>query len=149
MKTPIGTKDYHTEQMDLRNQVSRKIESIFKKYGPEPIDTPVFELKEVLAKKYGDDEKLIYYLKDQGGEILALRYDLTLPFARYLAMNKITNLTRYHIAKVYRKDTPAMDKGRYREFYQCVSSKTLHSIINGQKLDLLPRKLFLTIFIKL
>lgn len=44
------------------------------------------------------------------------------PFARYLAMNKITNIKRYHIAKVYRRDNPAMTRGRYREFYQCVSS---------------------------
>jgi len=43
------------------------------------------------------------------------------PFARYLAMNKITNIKRYHIAKVYRRDNPAMTRGRYREFYQCVS----------------------------
>lgn len=44
-----------------------------------------------------------------------------MPFARYLAMNKITNIKRYHIAKVYRRDNPAMTRGRYREFYQCVS----------------------------
>lgn len=50
---------------------------------------------------------------------MALRYDLTVPFARYLAMNKITNIKRYHIAKVYRRDNPSMTKGRYREFYQC------------------------------
>ena len=75
----------------------------------------------MLTGKYGEDSKLIYDLKDQGGEILALRYDLTVPFARYLAMNKITNIKRYHIAKVYRRDNPAMTKGRYREFYQCVS----------------------------
>lgn len=73
--------------------------------------------------KYGEDSKLIYDLKDQGGEILALRYDLTVPFARYLAMNKISGIKRYHIAKVYRRDNPATTKGRYREFYQCVSKK--------------------------
>ncbi|XP_023802939.1 histidine--tRNA ligase, cytoplasmic-like [Cyanistes caeruleus] len=69
--------------------------------------------------KYGEDTKLIYELQDQGGELLALRYDLTVPFARYLAMNKITNMKRYHVAKVYRRDNPAMTRGRYREFYQC------------------------------
>ncbi|KAM6123074.1 histidine--tRNA ligase, cytoplasmic-like [Phoenicopterus ruber ruber] len=63
--------------------------------------------------------KLIYELQDQGGELLALRYDLTVPFARYLAMNKITNMKRYHVAKVYRRDNPATTRGRYREFYQC------------------------------
>lgn len=66
------------------------------------------------------DSKLIYDLADQGGEICSLRYDLTVPFARWLAMNKeIQNIKRYHIAKVYRRDQPAMTKGRMREFYQC------------------------------
>ncbi|XP_075571449.1 histidine--tRNA ligase, cytoplasmic isoform X6 [Pelecanus crispus] len=55
--------------------------------------------KETLTGKYGEDSKLIYDLKDQGGELLSLRYDLTVPFARYLAMNKIANIKRYHIAK--------------------------------------------------
>ncbi|CAJ0568664.1 unnamed protein product, partial [Mesorhabditis spiculigera] len=63
--------------------------------------------------------KLIYDLEDQGGELLSMRYDLTVPFARYLAMNKIRNIKRYHIAKVYRRDQPVMTRGRYREFYQC------------------------------
>ena len=68
---------------------------MFKRHGAETIDTPIFELKEVLTGKYGEDSKLIYDLADQGGEILALRYDLTVPFARYCAMNKITNIKRY------------------------------------------------------
>jgi histidyl-tRNA synthetase len=84
------------------------------------IDRPVFELKEILAGKYGEDSKLIYDLADQGGEICSLRYDLTVPFARWLAMNSnIQSIKRYHIAKVYRRDQPAMAKGRMREFYQC------------------------------
>ena len=82
--------------------------------------SPVFELKEILAGKYGEDSKLIYDLADQGGELCSLRYDLTVPFARWLAMNSsIQNIKRYHIAKVYRRDQPAMTKGRMREFYQC------------------------------
>ncbi|XP_034946651.1 histidine--tRNA ligase isoform X2 [Chelonus insularis] len=119
LKTPKGTRDYNPEQMALRLGVLEKIVNIFKRHGAETIDTPVFELKEVLTGKYGEDTKLIYDLKDQGGELLALRYDLTVPFARYLAMSKITNIKRYHIAKVYRRDNPSMTKGRYREFYQC------------------------------
>ncbi|CAG9091126.1 unnamed protein product [Plutella xylostella] len=119
LKTPKGTRDYNPQQMTIRNQVLEKIVEVFKKHGAECIDTPVFELKEVLTGKYGEDAKLIYDLKDQGGEILALRYDLTVPLARYLAMSKINTLKRYHIAKVYRRDNPAMTKGRYREFYQC------------------------------
>jgi len=105
--------------MMVREQVLRDITNVFDKHGAVMIDTPVFELKETLTGKYGEDSKLIYDLKDQGGEILALRYDLTVPFARYLAMNKITNIKRYHIAKVYRRDNPATTRGRYREFYQC------------------------------
>uniref|UniRef100_A0A674MXJ9 histidine--tRNA ligase n=1 Tax=Takifugu rubripes TaxID=31033 RepID=A0A674MXJ9_TAKRU len=105
--------------MAIREKVFNTIVSCFKRHGAETIDTPVFELKETLTGKYGEDSKLIYDLKDQGGELLSLRYDLTVPFARYLAMNKITNIKRYHIAKVYRRDNPAMTRGRYREFYQC------------------------------
>lgn len=53
----------------------------------------------------------------QGGELCSLRYDLTVPFARYVAMNGLTSMKRYQIAKVYRRDNPS--KGRFREFYQC------------------------------
>uniref|UniRef100_A0A8D0FZB8 histidine--tRNA ligase n=1 Tax=Sphenodon punctatus TaxID=8508 RepID=A0A8D0FZB8_SPHPU len=119
LKTPKGTRDYNPTQMAIREKVFSTIIGCFKRHGAEVIDTPVFELKETLMGKYGEDSKLIYDLKDQGGELLSLRYDLTVPFARYLAMNKITNIKRYHIAKVYRRDNPAMTKGRYREFYQC------------------------------
>ncbi|XP_033877774.3 histidine--tRNA ligase isoform X1 [Acipenser ruthenus] len=119
LKTPKGTRDYNPKQMAIRESVFNTITSCFKRHGAETIDTPVFELKETLTGKYGEDSKLIYDLKDQGGELLSLRYDLTVPFARYLAMNKISNIKRYHIAKVYRRDNPAMTKGRYREFYQC------------------------------
>lgn len=71
--------------------------------------------------KYGEDSKLIYDLEDQGGEKCSLRYDLTVPFARYLAQNTDckTPFKRYHIGKVYRRDQPVMTKGRMREFYQC------------------------------
>ncbi|XP_076676347.1 histidine--tRNA ligase isoform X2 [Andrena cerasifolii] len=119
LKTPKGTRDYGPEQMALRLGVLDKIITVFKRHGAETIDTPVFELKDVLTGKYGEDSKLIYDLKDQGGEILALRYDLTVPFARYLAMGKVSSIKRYHIAKVYRRDNPATTRGRYREFYQC------------------------------
>ena len=82
--------------------------------------SPVFELKDILSGKYGEDSKLIYDLSDQGGELCSLRYDLTVPFARWLAMNtSVQSIKRYHIAKVYRRDQPAMTKGRMREFYQC------------------------------
>ncbi|XKL60195.1 hypothetical protein PGB90_001211 [Kerria lacca] len=119
LKPPKGTRDYGPEQMAVRNKVLNDIISVFKRHGAVTIDTPVFELKDVLTGKYGEDSKLIYDMEDQGGEILSLRYDLTVPFARYLAMNKISNIKRYHIGKVYRRDNPAMTKGRYREFLQC------------------------------
>ncbi|XP_004397824.1 PREDICTED: histidine--tRNA ligase, cytoplasmic isoform X2 [Odobenus rosmarus divergens] len=99
LKTPKGTRDYSPRQMAIREKVFDVIVSCFKRHGAEVIDTPVFELKETLTGKYGEDSKLIYDLKDQGGELLSLRYDLTVPFARYLAMNKLTNIKRYHIAK--------------------------------------------------
>ncbi|CAD5116130.1 DgyrCDS5054 [Dimorphilus gyrociliatus] len=119
LKTGKGTRDYSPKDMALREKVFQVIVSTFKRHGAETIDTPVFELKDTLTGKYGEDSKLIYDLADQGGEILSLRYDLTVPFARYVAMNKIDNIKRYHIAKVYRRDNPAMTRGRYREFYQC------------------------------
>lgn len=106
--------------MAIREKVMDVIKKVFKKHGAVTIDTPVFELKEFLTKKYGEDSKLIYDLQEQGGEEYSLRYDLTVPFARFLAMNKqYRAMKRYQIAKVYRRDQPIMTKGRYREFYQC------------------------------
>ncbi|UJR33573.1 hypothetical protein I4U23_021011 [Adineta vaga] len=120
LKTPRGTRDYHPGQMKVREQVFKTITDCFKQHGAETIDTPVIEIATLLTEKYGEDSKLIYELKDQGGaEPLALRYDLTVPFARYIAQNKIANMKRYHIGKVYRRDNPKMLRGRYREFYQC------------------------------
>ncbi|KAI6785705.1 Histidine--tRNA ligase-like protein [Emericellopsis cladophorae] len=120
LKTPKGTKDWEGKDMVIRDKIFSTITDVFKRHGGVTIDTPVFELKEILSGKYGEDSKLIYDLADQGGELTSLRYDLTVPFARFLAMNKdIQNIKRYHIAKVYRRDQPAMTKGRMREFYQC------------------------------
>ncbi|CAO3590654.1 unnamed protein product [Absidia cylindrospora] len=121
LKTAKGTKDYNDKDMAIREKVFSTITKVFKKHGAVTIDTPVFELKDILSGKYGEDSKLIYNLADQGGEECSLRYDLTVPFARFLAMNgkEYQNLKRYHIAKVYRRDQPAMTKGRMREFYQC------------------------------
>lgn len=120
LKTPKGTKDWSGEEMIIREKLFSSITSVFKRHGGIPFDTPVFELKEILSEKYGEDSKLIYDLKDQGGEICSLRYDLTVPLARWLAMNtSVQSIKRYQIAKVYRRDQPAMTKGRMREFYQC------------------------------
>lgn len=106
--------------MVIRDRIFNAITTVFKRHGAVTIDTPVFELRPILSGKYGEDSKLIYDLSDQGGELCSLRYDLTVPFARWLAMNpSIQSIKRYHIAKVYRRDQPAMTKGRMREFYQC------------------------------
>ncbi|THD27341.1 Histidyl-tRNA synthetase [Fasciola hepatica] len=114
-----GTRDRNPFQMKVLEDVFDTIVKCFKRHDAVTIDTPVFELKEVLTGKYGEDSKLIYDLKDQGGELLSLRYDLTVPFARHVAMHKIKAIKRYQIGKVYRRDQPAMTRGRYREFYQC------------------------------
>lgn len=119
LKTPKGTKDWADKDMVLREEIFKTLSDAFKRHGGVTIDTPVFELREFLTGKYGEDSKLIYNLEDQGGELTSLRYDLTVPFARFVANNSITNIKRYHIAKVYRRDQPAMTKGRMREFYQC------------------------------
>lgn len=119
LKTPKGTKDWADKDMTIRQAIFDTLTKVFKRHGGITIDTPVFELREILSGKYGEDSKLIYNLEDQGGELTSLRYDLTVPFARYVAMNGIQNIKRYHIAKVYRRDQPAMTKGRMREFYQC------------------------------
>ncbi|XP_060630149.2 histidine--tRNA ligase, cytoplasmic-like [Anolis sagrei] len=119
LKTPKGTRDFSPKQMAIRENIFATIISCFKRHGAVTIDTPVFERKELLFENNEDDSELVYDLKDQGGELLSLRYDLTVPFARYLAMNKITHFKRYQIGKVYRRDSPTMARGRYREFCQC------------------------------
>lgn len=119
LKIAKGARDFNPRKMALREKVFNEITRVFKNHGGETIDTPVFEKRGLLLGNYGEDQKLIYNLEDQGGEILSLRYDLTVPFARYLAMNKIDQMKRYHIAKVYRRDQPAIERGRFREFYQC------------------------------
>ncbi|PHH67680.1 hypothetical protein CDD82_1223 [Ophiocordyceps australis] len=119
LKTPKGTRDWSGPDMLLRDQVFNTITDIFKRHGGTPLDTPVFELKEILSGKYGEDSRLIYDLEDQGGELCSLRFDLTVPFARWLAMNNIQQVKRYHLAKVYRRDQPAIARGRLREFHQC------------------------------
>ncbi|XP_022718463.1 histidine--tRNA ligase, cytoplasmic-like [Durio zibethinus] len=116
-KTPKGTRDFAKEQMVIRKKAFSIITKVFERHCATALDTPAFELKETLTGKYGEDSKLIYDLADQGGELCSLRYDLTVPFSRYVAMNGLTSFKRYHMDKVWRRDNPS--KGRYREFYQC------------------------------
>ncbi|KAJ8507205.1 hypothetical protein ONZ45_g10393 [Pleurotus djamor] len=120
LKTAKGTRDYGPGEMFCREHIERIVKETFTTYGGSCLDTPVFERKDILAGKYGEDAKLIFDLMDQGGEQLALRYDHTVPLARYLAMNggMTTNSKLWQVGKVYRRDNPVMSKGRMREFSQ-------------------------------
>ncbi len=109
----------HNEQI-LFEQMKQTIENVYKRFGFLPIDTPIVELSEVLlAKAGGETEKQIYRF-EKGDTDLSLRFDLTVPLAKYVAKN-YGNLSfpfrRYQIGKVYRGER--MQKGRFREFYQC------------------------------
>lgn len=107
--------------MFCREHIERIVKDVFTSYGGSCLDTPVFERKDVLTDKYGEDSKLIFDLMDQGGEQLALRYDHTVPLARYLAMSGGTIQGKlWQVGKVYRRDSPVMSKGRMREFMQAV-----------------------------
>lgn len=115
-----GFRDYAPNEQIARQQMFFKIQSVFERFGFLPLSTPVLEYKEILMGKYGEDEKLVYTFKDKGDRDVAMRYDLTVPLARYVAQNQ-GQLTfpfkRYQIAPVWRADNP--QKGRLREFYQC------------------------------
>jgi histidyl-tRNA synthetase len=119
-RTLKGFRDYGLEEQSGRQIMFSKIQTVFEQFGFLPLSTPVLEYKEILMGKYGDDEKLVYNFQDHGGRDVALRYDLTVPLARYVAQNQGSLLfpfKRYHIAPVWRADNP--QKGRLREFYQC------------------------------
>uniref|UniRef100_A0A8C0WQ04 histidine--tRNA ligase n=1 Tax=Castor canadensis TaxID=51338 RepID=A0A8C0WQ04_CASCN len=119
VKIPKGTRDHSPQQIVVREKILDMVVSCFKRHGAKGLDTPAFELKEMLTEKCGENFGLIYDLKDQGGELLSLRYDLTVPFARYLAMNKLKKMKRYQVGKVWRRESPTIAQGRYREFCQC------------------------------
>lgn len=115
-----GFRDYLPEQMLLRQEVMNRIRRVFESHGFEPLDTPVLEYMEVLTGKAGENEKLMYHFQDAGEREVGLRYDLTVPLARFVAMhqNEISMpFKRYHIAPVWRAEKP--QRGRFREFWQC------------------------------
>lgn len=140
---PKGTRDFAPRQVYRRNYLFDTIQSVFVKYGYQPIETPVMENLSTLTGKYGEEgDRLLFkvlnngdYLSEADAQALAdrdsrrltasiskrgLRYDLTVPFARFVVMhrNEITMpFKRYQIQPVWRGDRPA--KGRYQEFYQC------------------------------
>jgi histidyl-tRNA synthetase len=145
MSTPIGipkgTRDFAPDVMRKRNYLFAVIRNAFEKYGFQPLETPSMENLSTLTGKYGEEgDQLIFkilnngdFLKDVDSDKLsdsrklsfeicdrALRYDLTVPFARFVAMNRNTVVLpfrRYQIQPVWRADRP--QRGRFREFYQC------------------------------
>ena len=148
-----GTRDFSPKQLANRDYIFSAIKSNFKKFGFQPIETPSFELSETLLGKYGEEgDRLIFKILNSGDKVKkadlqaltdgnlskfsnsltekALRYDLTVPFARYVAQYQndiVFPFKRYQIQPVWRADRP--QKGRFQEFYQCdadvVGSKSL------------------------
>ena len=151
VQIPKGTRDFTSKIMFRRNYIFNKVKSCFERYGYAPIETPAMENIETLTGKYGDEgDRLIFKVLNSGDflsksnidenttskslskEIAdkALRYDLTVPFARYVALNRNElsfPFKRYQMQNVWRADRP--QKGRFREFYQCdadvIGSKSL------------------------
>ncbi len=140
---PKGTRDFSTEEMLKREYIFESIRTVFKLYGYQPIETPAMENLSTLLGKYGDEgDKLLFRILNSGDFLSAvsvdeiaklepgklssricekgLRYDLTVPFARYVVQHRdeiVFPFKRYQIQPVWRADRP--QKGRYREFFQC------------------------------
>ncbi len=175
---PKGTRDFGPDELRKRNYIFGIIRNVFEKYGFQPLETPVMENLSTLQGKYGEEgDKLLFrilnsgdFLKDVSQENLnyrqsskvahqisekGLRYDLTIPFARYVVQHQheITfPFKRYQIQPVWRADRP--QKGRYREFYQCDADVIgSDSLLNEVELILIYdevfRKLGLDVTIKI
>lgn len=138
---PKGTRDFDPNQMLGRNFIFDTLKSVFQTYGFQPIETPAMEKLETLTGKYGEEgDRLIFKILARGEKLQrgidkltnnsdtplsvlsedALRYDLTVPFARFVVQHRndlVFPFKRYQIQPVWRADRP--QKGRYREFYQC------------------------------
>lgn len=116
-----GFRDLLPENELIRKEIIQKLEGVFHKFGFVPIDTPVLEYAEVLlGKGGGETDKQVYRFLDNGKRDVALRFDLTVPFARYMAAHGRDlpiPFRRYHSAKVWRGENT--QRGRYREFMQC------------------------------
>lgn len=173
---PKGTRDFSPVEMACRNYIFDTVKSIFKKYGYAPLETPAMENLTTLLGKYGDEgDKLLFKILNSGeafagvdAEELShsnalslkvcekgLRYDLTVPFARYVVQhqNEITfPFKRFQIQPVWRADRP--QKGRYREFYQCDvdvigSQSQINELELVQIADEVFRKLDINVCIKI
>lgn len=123
---PKGTRDFGPIEMARRNYIFSTIRSVFAQYGFQQIETPAMELMTTLMGKYGEEgDKLLFRIQNSGEKASeapekGLRYDLTVPFARYIVQHREEisfPFKRYQIQPVWRADRP--QKGRYREFYQC------------------------------
>ena len=115
-----GTRDFLPQTMLLRQHVIGVIRTAFERFGFEPLETPAIELAETLEGKYGPEgDQLIYRFRDRGSRRVGLRYDLTVPLCRVVAMYPALPkpFKRYQMQPVWRADKPR--KGRYREFWQC------------------------------
>ena len=120
-RTLRGFRDYLPELMIPREELLERARRVYRSYGYAPIDTPALEYTEILLGKGGEEsDKLIYRFTDHGGRDVALRFDLTVPFARFAAQyigQLGTPFKRYHMGPVWRGENTA--HGRYREFWQC------------------------------
>jgi len=173
---PKGTRDFIPEVMVKRNYIFDTIKSVFQQYGYAPIETPAMENLSTLMGKYGEEgDKLLFKIQNSG-EVFdkmkkanpqtaldfqrattekGLRYDLTVPFARFVVQNQHAlsfPFKRYQIQPVWRADRP--QKGRYREFYQCDvdvvgSNSLLYEVELMQIVDAVFSKLNIAITIKL
>jgi histidyl-tRNA synthetase len=173
---PQGTRDFEPDIVRKRNFIFNTIKNVFELYGFQPLETPAMENLETLMGKYGEEgDKLIFkilnngldnpekekQIRDDFEKVLkgkntksiterALKYDLTIPFARYVAMNH-NQLTfpfkRYQVQPVWRADRP--QKGRYREFYQCDADVVgSNSLFNETELALIYHTVFTQLGIK-
>ena len=121
-KIAKGVKDWYGENAILRNEIKDTLRRVFERYGYNPLETPMVERAETMKFKGGQEiKKEIFTLKDQGRRELALRFDQTLPLARFVASNKDIKFPfkRYVIGEVFRDGPTQPEQGRYRVFTQC------------------------------
>ena len=162
---PKGTRDFGAKEMAGRNYIFDTVRSVFKKYGYTPLETPSMENLSTLLGKYGDEgDKLLFKILNSGDAFAGvepqmlqnsnalamrvcekgLRYDLTVPFARYVVQHQSElafPYKRYQIQPVWRADRP--QKGRYREFYQCdVDVVGSNSLLNELELVQIADEVF-------
>ncbi|MEN8253382.1 MAG: ATP phosphoribosyltransferase regulatory subunit, partial [Patescibacteria group bacterium] len=119
-QTLKGFRDFLPEEKRKRDYVLKKIIEVFELWGFEPLETPTLEALELFEGQIGEDEKLFYKFKDNGGRDVAMRYDQTVPICRVMSQYKDQlpqPFRRYQTQPVFRAEKP--QRGRYREFFQC------------------------------